>query len=103
MMIDPVWSRSLPGLLAMAHEHDGFRSLFMICHITPQAFLDRADSLIEKPYPSPKRRLWFNTNIPAFQFSIPNLAPHLTPETYLFITVRVGIARGSGDFVVSRE
>ena len=75
----------------------------MICQSHLKLSSTVSTLLIEKPYPSPKRRFWFNTNIPAFQFSIPNLAPYLTPETYLFITVRVGIARGSGDFVVSRE
>ena len=35
VMIDPVRWRALAGLLAMAHEHDDFRSLVMICHVTP--------------------------------------------------------------------
>jgi len=38
MMIDPVRSRTLAGLLAVAHEHDGFWSFVMICHVTPGAF-----------------------------------------------------------------
>ena len=40
MMIDPVRSRTLAGLLAVAHEHDGFWSFVMICHVTPGAFFE---------------------------------------------------------------
>lgn len=40
MMIDPVRPRALAGLLAVAHEHDGFWSFVMICHVTPSAFFE---------------------------------------------------------------
>jgi hypothetical protein len=40
MMIDPVRPRALAGLLAVAHEHDGFWSFVMICHVTPRAFFE---------------------------------------------------------------
>ena len=41
VMIDPVRPLALPGLLAMAHEHDNFRSRVMICHFTPRSFIER--------------------------------------------------------------
>jgi hypothetical protein len=37
MMIDAMGWRPVPGLFAMAHEHDDFWSFVMICHVTPQA------------------------------------------------------------------
>jgi hypothetical protein len=35
VFVDPVRWRSLSGLFAMAHEHDDFRGLVPIHHVTP--------------------------------------------------------------------